>query len=109
MSLRNNQVQEIRERMVVTNVDTDGNGDVNGYDYDGDTLNQEILVEGLRQIEGPEDVRVQAAGGYVANCIGVDGNTITVRIFESAGSAAALSAVTGTSDVTDLHIDATGQ
>lgn len=109
MSLRNNQVQEVRESMAVSNVDTDGSGDVSGYDYDGDSYASEIMVEGLRQIEGPEDVRVQAAGGYVANCIGVSGNTITVRLFESAGSAAALSAATGGSDVTDLHIEATGQ
>lgn len=109
MSVRNNQTQPTHESMVVTNVDTDGNGDVEAYGFDGDTYNREILVEGLRQIEGPEDVSVQAAGGYVANCIGVDGNTITVRIFQSAGAASEMAAVTGTADVTDLHINATGQ
>jgi len=109
MPIRNTQVQPTTVSMVVANVDTDGSGDVDGYDYGGNTYNREIMVEELRQIEGPEDVRVQAAGGYVANCIGVSGNTITVRIHQSAGSAAEMATVTGTSDVTDLHVEATGQ
>lgn len=104
----NTYTETLTASQTVTNVDTDGSGDVDGYDYDGDSLSQEIVVEDLRGIESPADVSVQAAGGYVANCIGVSGNTITVRIFESAGSSAALSAVTGASDVTDLHINAQG-
>lgn len=81
----------------VSNVDTDGSGDT------------EIVVGGLRQIEDAADVTANATGGYVANVQSVTGNSVTVRIFESAGSAAALSAVTNGTDVTDVTVEAVGQ
>jgi hypothetical protein len=97
MTERNPLVQAKSASTTVTGVDTDGSGDV------------VVTVGGLRQIESSADVDAQAADGYVANVQSVDGNDVTVRIFESAGSAAALSAVTGGSGVTDLYVQAEGQ
>ena len=108
MAITNPFTEKTLVSQTVTAVDTDGSGDVDGYDYEGDSLSQEIVVEELRHIESPADVSVQASGGYVANCIGVSGNTITVRLFESAGSNASMSAVASGTDVTDLHIQAKG-
>lgn len=96
MSARNRFVELRQESTTVTGVDTDGSGDVT------------VTVGGHRQIEHPGDVDVQAAGGYTANVQSVSGNQVTVRIFQSAGSAAAHAPVTSGTDVTDVHVGAVG-
>lgn len=97
MSARNYFVDEQHATETVTGIDTDGNGDVN------------VTVGGLRQIESPNDVSAQTAGGYVANVQSVNGNGVTVRIFQGGGSASELSAVTDGTGVTDLWVHALGQ
>ena len=97
MTERNPLVEARSASTTVTGVDTDGNGDV------------EVVVGGLREIESPADVDAQAADGYVANVQSVTGNSVTVRLFESAGSNAEMAAVTGGSGVTDLYVQAEGQ
>lgn len=73
------------------NVDTDGSGDFT------------LTFTDLREIPSIDDVSVQAEGGYVANPQSVSGNTVTVRLYESAGSAAALAANTSGTDVTNVN------
>lgn len=77
-------------------VDTDASGDTT------------VTVGELRHIDSAADVEASATGGYVANVQSVSGNEVTVRIFQSAGAAAEMAAVTGTADVTDLHVSAVG-
>lgn len=77
-------------------VDTDDNGDAT------------VTVGELRAIEHPADVDASAAGGYVANVQSVDGNTVTVRVFQGGGADATLNPVTGTDGVTDVHVRAEG-
>jgi hypothetical protein len=97
MTERNPLVDVRHASESVSDVDTDGSGDT------------EVVVGGLRQIEDAADVSAQATGGYTTNVQSVTGNSVTVRIFESAGSAASLSPVTGGSDVTDVNVSAVGQ
>jgi len=97
MTERNALVDARHASASASNVDTDGNGDV------------EIVVGGLRSIEDPADASAQATGGYTANVQSVSGNAVTVRIFQSAGSSAAHSAVSNGSDVTDVYVSAVGQ
>lgn len=96
MSARNQFVDGQHATETVTGVDTDASGDV------------EVNVSDLRQIESPNDVSAQAAGGYVANVQSVSGNVVTVRIFQSAGAAAEMAAVTDGTGVTDLWVSAVG-
>lgn len=96
MATRNIFTPQEQASTTVTGVDTDGSGDVT------------VTVGDLRQIEHPGDVDVQAAGGYTANVQSVSDNQVTVRIFQSAGSAAAHAPVTSTTDVTDVHVGAVG-
>jgi len=77
-----------RDTVTLTSQDTDGSGDI------------DVTFGGLRQIEDAASVDVQVQGGYVANVQSVSGNTATVRIFESAGSNAAMSAVTSSVSLT---------
>lgn len=97
MTERNAFVDSRQASTYVQNVDTDASGDV------------QITVGGLRQIEDQADVSASASGGYVANVQSVSGNTVTVRIFQSGGSATVMSAVTGGTDVTDVKVHSTGQ
>lgn len=78
-------------------VDTDGNGDVT------------ITVSELRSIPSVAHVTAGASGGFVASVQSVSGNQVTVRIFQDAGAAGELAAVTNTADATDVHINATGR
>jgi|APHM01.1.fsa_nt_gi hypothetical protein len=96
MPVANIFTEETRAVAVAQNVDTDASGDTT------------VTFDSLREIDSGPSVHVQATGGYVANVQSVDGNTVTVRIFESAGSAAALSPVADNSDVTTLYAEATG-
>lgn len=96
MTTRNAFVDEGHASTTVTGVDTDGSGDVT------------VTLSDLRHIEDPADVQAQATGGFTANVQSVSGNSVTVRIFESAGSAAAHAPVTSGSGVTDLHVSAVG-
>jgi len=96
MPTTNPFTDEVRDTQSLSGVNTDGSGDVT------------VTFDTLRQIDDAASVSVQADGGYVANVQSVTGNEATVRLFESAGSAAALSAVTGGSGVTDLYAEATG-
>lgn len=98
MSTQNYFTQPRQESEIVTGVDTDGSGQA------------VITVTGLRQIESPADVTAQAAGGYLVNVLSVSGNDVTVEVRASAGTAGnELPLVTGTADVTDVHINAFGQ
>jgi hypothetical protein len=97
MSTRNVFTEESRDTVSAMGVDTDGNGDTT------------LTFDGLRQIGGPPDVNVQAAGGYVANVQSVSGTQVTVRIHQGGGAATELAAVTGTNGVTDLWAEAVGQ
>lgn len=86
--------------MLEQSVDTDGNGDVT------------VTVGGLREIEGEEDVSVEADAGFVAGVQSVDGNSVTIRVYQGdygAGAAGPLVPITGTNGVTDLRITAVGQ
>lgn len=96
MTLANPFTNSRRSSVTEADVDTDGNGDVT------------ITVTELRQIESAADAQASAAGGYVANVQSVDGNSVTVRIFEDAGAAGALSASTEGTDLTDVHVSAVG-
>lgn len=96
MSLENQFTEPRRDSTTVESVDTDGNGDVT------------ITLTGLRHVESAADARASAAGGFVANVQSVDGNAVTVRIFEDAGAAGALAANTGGTGVTDVHVSAVG-
>jgi len=96
MSATNPHVEAENASAVVTGVDTDASGDV------------VVTVSELRNIESPADATAQASGGYVANVQSVSGNDVTVRVFEDAGAAGEMSAVTGTAGVTDVHVRATG-
>lgn len=96
MSTRNATTETRHASTTVGSIDTDGSGDV------------VVSIDGLRHIESPADADAQAAGGYVANVQSVDGNDVTVRIFQSAGSEAEMAALTGGSGVTDLHVEAEG-
>lgn len=70
----------------ITGQDTDGSGDIT------------YTFSSLKRIESKADVEVQAESGYVANVTSISGNQVTFRVFESAGSNAAMSAATGASD-----------
>jgi hypothetical protein len=96
MATRNIFTSEEHASTTVSGIDTDGSGDVT------------ITVGSLRQIEHPGDVDVQAYGGYTANVRSVSGNQVTVRIFQSAGSAAEHAPVASGTDVTNVHVGAVG-
>lgn len=96
MSTTNPHVETRTASTTATGVDTDGSGDT------------QVTVSELRHIESPADVTASAAGGYVASIQSVSGNTVTVRLFEDAGAAGELAAVTGTNGVTDVHVHAEG-
>jgi hypothetical protein len=96
MSATNPHTESFTASTTATGVDTDASGDA------------EVTVGDLRAIEHAADVDASAAGGYVANVQSVDGNTVTVRIFQGGGADAELSAVTGTNGVTDVHVRAEG-
>lgn len=79
-----------------SDIDTDANGDVT------------ITFTNLRRVlEG--SVQVTLEKGYVGNVQSVSGNTATIRIYKSAGSAAELAPVTSTTDVSILHAVAFGE
>lgn len=99
---RNQRVEAKTATVTFTGVDTDGSGDV---EVGGNTS---LVVDDLRQIEDVGDVHAQAGGGYTANVQSVSGNTVVVRLFQSAGSAAAHAAVTSGSGVTDVTVEAEG-
>jgi hypothetical protein len=96
MANENRFVDTVTATEMATGVNTDGNGDA------------EVTVSDLSHIESPAYANAQAAGGYVANVQSVDGNTVTVRIYQGGGADTELSAVTGTDGVTDLHVRAEG-
>ncbi len=96
MSATNPHTETHTASTTATGVNTDGNGDA------------QVTVGDLRSIEHPADVSASAAGGYVANVQSVDGNTVTVRVFQGGGADATLSPVTGTDGVTDVHVHAEG-
>jgi len=96
MSATNPHVETEHASTTATGVDTDASGDV------------VVTVSQLRNIESPADASANAAGGYVANVQSVSGNGVTVRIFQDAGAAGEMAAVTGTNGVTDVHVEATG-
>lgn len=75
-----------------SDVDTDGDGDL------------EITFNDVRRIPKKDLVQVQAKGGYVAGVQSISGNVATIRIFQSAGSSAALAAVTNGTDLAELHV-----
>lgn len=89
--------RQTSQEVAATNVDTDGSGDFS------------ITFGDLRNIDSKGDVFAQAEGGYVVNVQSVSGNTVTFRVFESAGNAAALSATTSGTDVTAVNAKAFGQ
>jgi len=62
-------------------------------------------VPDLKRIESKADVSVQAEGGYTANVRSVTGNSVTFRVFESAGSSAAHSASTSTSVTYNIYAE----
>lgn len=64
---------------------------------------------GLRSIAGPECVEASAEGGYVANCVSVDGNVATFEVYYGGGAGAGLDLVTGTDDVANVNLRASGQ
>ena len=74
-----------------SDIDTDSSGDVT------------LTIPYVKKIVEPS-VKATAEGGYVANVQSVSGNQVTIRIYQSAGSAGALAAVTSASDVTILHV-----
>jgi len=96
MSQRNPLLTQKTGTETVTGIDTDGSGDV------------VVTMSELRQIDEPNDVQAQAAGGYVANVQSVSGNEVTLRIFQGGGADTELSAITGGSGVTDLWVHALG-
>lgn len=73
------------------NPTTDGSGDITHTFGD------------LRKIESKGDVDVSAEGGFVANVTSISTNTVTVRVFESAGSAAEMAAATSQSVVLNFQ------
>lgn len=77
-------------------VDTDAVGDV------------QIEVPELRTIENAAEVSASSPDGYVVNVQSVSGNKVTVRVYEEAGAAGTLTPVSGTADVTDVHVHAQG-
>lgn len=70
---------------------TDGSGDITHE------------VSELKRIESKADAMVQAEGGYTANVQSVSANSVTFRVFESAGSASSHSASTNTSVTYNIH------
>jgi len=96
MSQRNPLLDQRTGTETVTDIDTDASGDVI------------VTVSELREIEEPNDVSAQAAGGYVANVQSVSGNEVTFRIFQGGGADTELAPITGGSAVTDLWVHAVG-
>lgn len=96
MSSNSDVGSSLSDSRTVTGVDTDGSGQV------------QITMGSLRQIEHVADVDASATGGYVANPVSVSGNTVTLEIYESAGSNAEMAVVASTNGVTDIHIRAEG-
>lgn len=96
MSATNPHTESFTASTTASGVDTDASGDT------------EVTVGELRTIEHAADVDASAAGGYVANVQSVDGNTVTVRVFQSGGADATLNPVTDTAGVTDIHVRAEG-
>ena len=97
MATRNTFTELNRDTVVDSGVDTDASGDTT------------VTFDGLREIDSPTDVEVQALGGYVANVQSVSGNKATVRIYQGGGADTELAAITGTNGVTDLHAEAVGK
>lgn len=97
--------------MAITNAYTEtrrGNESVAGVDTDGSGQFQLTFGE-LRNIESPADVDAHAVGGYVVNCVSVNGNTATFEVRASAGTAGnELPLVTSTTGVTDVEAHAFG-
>lgn len=96
MSATNPHTETVSGSTTASSVDTDGSGDV------------DVSVGELRTIESAADAEASASGGYVANVQSVSGNTVTVRIYQGGGADATLNPVTGTADVTDVHVRAEG-
>lgn len=97
MATRNVHTEKSRDETSVDNVDTDGNGDVT------------VTFDGLRRIHSTADVNISAEGGYVANPQSVNGNQVTVRIFQGGGADTELAAVTNGADVTNIAGNALGE
>lgn len=96
MATTNSLTSEVRASEVVEGVDTNADGEV------------DVVVGDLRQIDSPADASAQAAGGYVANVTAIDGNTVTVTLFEEDDGGEALAEVADGDDVTDIHVEAFG-
>lgn len=97
MSATNPHTETITATETAESVDTDASGDVT------------VPVGELRSIAHAADVDVSCPDGYVAAVQSVAGNEVTVRIYQGGGADATLNPVTGTADVTDVHIRAEGQ
>lgn len=89
------EVEDTIEK-AAADVDTDGNGDIT------------ITFTGLRKIRDEASVMVSLEGGYVGGVQSISENQAVVRIYRSAGSAAALAAVANGSDLCILHARAIG-
>lgn len=96
MSMGNPHTETIIASETAASVDTNADGDA------------EVTLSELRGIESVADASATATGGYVASVQSVSGNTVTVRVFQEADTGGAMAAVTGTADVTDLHVRAEG-
>lgn len=80
-----------------TAVDTDANGDF--------TVN----LDEFRRLESKAGVTAQAEGGFAANVRSISGRTVTIRLFDSGGTAGAdFAAVTSEVNVTAVNILARG-
>jgi len=97
---RNHHTRPVQAEASATGVSTDASGDVT------------LTFTDMRRIKNRNSVSVQASGGYVCNVQSVSGNTVTVRVFESTQggtAAAAMTAVSSGTSVTDIHGVATGE
>lgn len=97
MSATNPHTETTTASTMASAVDTDASGDTT------------ITVGALRHIAHPADVVASSPDGYVASVQSVSGNEVTVRIYQGGGADATLNPVTGTADVTDVHVRAEGQ
>lgn len=96
MSVTNPHTNKVYASTTEEGVNTDADGDV------------EVTLGKLRTIEDAADASASASDGYVANVQSVDGNTVTVRVYESGADGSELAAVTDSDGVTDVHVKAFG-
>lgn len=96
-----NQLAELTTQHKAETGITLGNGD-GSYD---------VVMDELRQVEGVEhaDASVTSNDGYVAKAESVSGNTVTIVLYESAGSNAQMATVADGAGVADIRVVADGR